>query len=265
MRLLLRTTEYDSQLSLQLIDLIYEFGQWDNGQFQENGWNLYLIGMEAGSCGWFHLMHIIMNGLCKKVETEASYYWLNSLSLLAYAEWQLSINQLSTDHFIKSLIELKTLQSFDHVRTLQYWFIQLRMELVQIIQLALEILGSNRTQRIHQCAVRFRKIAFRYDFIAQSHFGCDKEMMGVIESYKICALVCEHACRSLVQQMFCIDPSLIALVDKTSPMVDLCKEFLNKINQWEEVDGADRIQVCTQNCTKLCGLTSWGCSCVVKI
>lgn len=255
-RLLLRTTQYDDALSTQLIDLIYEFGDWDihNEQFRENGWNLYLIGMEAGTCGWYGLMYIIMKGLCKKVETEASYYWLNSLSLLAYAEWQLSMHRPSTDHFIKSLIELKALQSFDQVRTLQYWFIQLRMEFVEVVQIALGILTCSRKQeqRMSRCAIRFRKIAFRYDFIAQSHFGYDKETMQVIESYKMCALVCEHASRTLFkseQQFFCIDPSLIPLLNQSSndqDMLDLCRDFLSKIIKWEELshlDDKDRFEV----------------------
>lgn len=260
-RLLLRTTKYNSELSTKLIDLVYEFGDWElhSEQFRENGWDLYLIGMEAGFCGWYDLMYIIMKGLSKKVETEGLYYWLSSLSLLAYAEWQLSLHRPSTDHFIKTLIELKTFQAFSQVGSFQHEFIQLRMEWIEVIQYVMRILVTprKRAERIRQCAIRFRKIAFRYDFIA--HVGCDEETMRVIESYKICALVCEHASRTLLsdQQFFCIDPSLIPLIQQpishdddqvgsSETLMDLCKVFLEKITKWEglsHLEDADRFPV----------------------
>ncbi|KAI7905756.1 uncharacterized protein BX663DRAFT_429178 [Cokeromyces recurvatus] len=108
-RLLLRITPSQSDLTHQLIELLYEFGEWDQatGKFVKNGWNLYLMGIEAGICGWYEFMYLIMRDLCKKVETEASFYWLGSLSSLAYAEWSLSQNNYSAQHYIISLNELK--------------------------------------------------------------------------------------------------------------------------------------------------------------
>ncbi|KAI8639237.1 hypothetical protein BD408DRAFT_350401 [Parasitella parasitica] len=109
MRLLLRTTESSPEITVKLMQLLHDFGSWDQATetYSRNGWNLYLIGMEAGSCRWYELMHLIMNDLRKRAETEASYCWLNALSSLALAEHSLSNKDLSPNLYIKAIFELK--------------------------------------------------------------------------------------------------------------------------------------------------------------
>lgn len=248
------------------MSLLNQFGRWDGGteSYLDNGWNIYLIGMEAGSCGWYQLMFTTMKGLCKKVDTEACFYWLSSLASLAYAEWTLPKQQQAQTMFhsyVQSLTQLKALQSLDQPRTHQYWFIQLRLEMLDAIQnakVALSLRENKQARKMEECAIKFRKLAFRYDFIAQSQFGIDREMLETIESYKICALVCEHAARTFSgsnQLFFCIDPSLIPLIKSVTEeeneqarlsnrnqaeyMINLCKGFLSKVTAWEELDHLD--------------------------
>lgn len=270
-RLLLRTTKSSHELTTVLISLLNQFGQWDDEKksYLNNGWNVYLIGMEAGSCGWYELMYTTMNGLCKKVDTEACFYWLSSLSSLAHAEWTLSKDQTInnsgytpsvSNKFIKSLTQLKALQSLEKPRTNQSWYIQLRMEMLAAIQHTISVLGHSNLKKqaklMEDCSVMFRKIAFRYDFIAQAQFGIEKEMLEVIESYKICALICEHAARTFFgssQLFFCIDPSLIPLInsqyisppkllnyDQSTYMLDLCKGFVRTVTGWDDLDHLDQ-------------------------
>lgn len=219
--------------------------------------------MEAGACGWYELMYIIMEGLCKKVESEASLYWLSSLSSLANAEWTLSNQTVSntsyaapvSNLFIKSLTQLKALQSLDQPRTSQIWFIQLRMEMLANIQHTLSVLDipqfSKQSKYMMDCAIKFRKTAYRYDYISQAQFGVEKNMLDIIESYKICALICEHAARVFSdsdQLFFCIDPSLIPLLEgeqdtlkrtnrnQSAYITNLCKGFVKKVNEWEQLN-----------------------------
>lgn len=136
------------------------------------------------------------------------------------------------------------------------------MEFIQAVEHTKAILATKNTRKqareMQSCAVMFRKIAFRYDFIAQSQFGIDKEVLDVIESYKVCALVCEHAARTFMgsgQMFFCVDPSLIPLIteqeteaphrliDTTGYMMHQSKEFLKRVTAWEELahlEGPDR-------------------------
>jgi hypothetical protein len=106
---LLRTTSSSHELTNELVDSLHQFGDWniEAERFSKNGWSVYLIGIEAGSCGWFELMHVIMRDLRKKAETEACFYWLSSLSSLALSEWHLSTGKPPLDHYIKSMTELK--------------------------------------------------------------------------------------------------------------------------------------------------------------
>lgn len=136
------------------------------------------------------------------------------------------------------------------------------MEFIQAVEHTKIILATKnirkQARQMQSCAVIFRKIAFRYDFIAQSQFGIDKEMLDVIESYKVCALVCEHAARTFMgsdQMFFCVDPSLIPLIteqeteaphrliDTTGYMMHQSKGFLKTVTAWEELahlEGPDR-------------------------
>ncbi|KAK4520619.1 uncharacterized protein ATC70_006497 [Mucor velutinosus] len=271
-RLLLRTTESNHEITATLLQLLHEFGQWDQSTecYSKNGWNLYLIGLEAGSCQWYELMYLIMKDLRKRVDTEASYFWLSALSSLAQAEHSLSNKDAVSDLYIQSMLELKALRSFDQPRFDQMWFIQLRMEFIQAIERTKAILAATLSpkklaRQMQTSAVMFREIAFRYDFIAQVQFGADKEVLNVIESYKIRALVCEHAARTFMgsdQVFFCVDPSLIPLITQTETaaphrMVDTAgymmhqsKQFLRKVTAWEELahlEGNDRRQTCEQD------------------
>lgn len=108
-RLLLRTTESNHDITAKLMQLLHQFGNWDPDKetYLSNGWNLYLISMEAGSCRWFELMHLIIKDLRKQVETEASYCWLSALSSLALAEHSLSNKESLPNLYIKSILELK--------------------------------------------------------------------------------------------------------------------------------------------------------------
>lgn len=119
------------------------------------------------------------------------------------------------------------------------------------------------------CAIQFRKMASRYDFLSQAQFGVGKQMLDTIESYKICALVCEHLARvfsATDQAFFCIDPSLIPLLqddhtvvkrtnrNQSAYMISLCREFVKKVNEWEELDHLeeeDRRMVRTHNYTMI--------------
>ncbi|GAA5816690.1 hypothetical protein MFLAVUS_010222 [Mucor flavus] len=280
-RLLLRTTKSNHELTEKIVSLLNQFGSWDQSSksYLRNGWNIYLIGMEAGSCGWYELMYITMSGLCKKVETEACLYWLKSLSSLANAEWTLSINQTVSNHgytasvlnkYIKSLTQHNALQSLETVRTNQSWYIQLRMEILVAIQhtiMALDHPHLKKQSRLMQdCAIKFRKIAFRYDFIAQAQFGIDREMLEVIEYYKIFALICEHASRTFSghnQMFFCVDPSLIPLINNSGTkqtkltnqnvairMIQLYKGFIKTVTAWDELDhldSVDRRKICVKD------------------
>lgn len=140
------------------------------------------------------------------------------------------------------------------------------MEFIESIQHTMQTLDTQMTsykrlaKQLRSCAVQFRNIAFRYDFLAQSQFGAEKELLQVIESYKICALACEHAVRTFVgsdQLFLCIDPSLIPLINKEpSPnistmdpvarMMELCRGFVCTTTHWEELahlEEIDRIKV----------------------
>ncbi|OAD01884.1 hypothetical protein MUCCIDRAFT_111229 [Mucor lusitanicus CBS 277.49] len=272
-RLLFRTTDSNHEITATLLQLLHEFGQWDQSTecYSKNGWNLYLIGLEAGSCQWYELMYLVMKDLRKRVETEASYCWLSALSLLAQAEHSLSSKEAASDLYIQSMLELRALRSFDQPRYDQMWFIQLRMEFIQAIERTKSILAATLSlkklsRQMQTSAVMFRKIAFRYDFIAQAQFGVDKEVLDVIESYKLRALVCEHTARTFMgsdQVFFCVDPSLIPLinepeveagphrlVDTTGYMMHQSKQFLKKVTAWEELghlEGDDRRQTCEQD------------------
>ncbi|KAL9539844.1 hypothetical protein MBANPS3_010034 [Mucor bainieri] len=278
-RLLFRTTESSHEITATLLQLLHEFGQWDQTTecYSKNGWNLYLIGLEAGTCQWYELMYLVMKDLRKRVETEASYCWLSALSSLAQAEHRLSKNEAASDLYIQSMLELKALRSFDQPRFDQTWFIQLRMEFVQAIERTKAILAATLSpkklaRQMQTSAVVFRKIASRYDFIAQAQFGADKEVLNVIESYKLRALVCEHAARTFMgsdQVFFCVDPSLIPLIaepdtaaaaaaaaaahrltDTAEYMMHQSKQFLRKVTAWEELahlEGDDRRQTCEQD------------------
>ncbi|EPB89187.1 hypothetical protein HMPREF1544_03927 [Mucor circinelloides 1006PhL] len=271
-RLLFRTTESNHKITTELVRLLHEFGSWDRGTecYLKNGWNLYLIGKEAGSCQWFELMHLIMKDLRKRVETEASYCWLSALSSLAQAEHSLSKKEASSNLYIQSMLDLKALRSFDQPRFDQIWFIQLRMEFIQAIERTKAIFTANMTSKklarqMQTSAVMFRKIAFRYDFIAQAQFGIGKEVLNAIESYKLRALICEHAARTLMgsdQVFICVDPSLIPLitepetavphrrVDTTGYLMHQSKQFLRKVTAWEELahlESDDRRQICGQD------------------
>ncbi|KAI8874843.1 hypothetical protein K501DRAFT_203874, partial [Backusella circina FSU 941] len=279
-QLLIRTTQTSHALTSQISSLLYLFGKWNEESklFYKNGWNIYLIGMEAGSCGWYELMHIVMRDLYNKVETEASGYWLKSLSTLALAECNLAkqsklmmqgqgyISDVN-DNFIKALTQFKAFQALEQPRVTQAWFIQLRMEMIIALQntlYTLDKLTKNGTaatplvmkrenKQLQQAAVTFRRLAFRYDFIAQSYFGIDKETLDVTEAYKTCALVCEHAARTFLRSgFFCIDPSLIPLMNMTrdddlatqslaskkhaNVLINNCKEFIDIITKWEDYD-----------------------------
>ncbi|KAI8085794.1 uncharacterized protein B0P05DRAFT_23468 [Gilbertella persicaria] len=257
-RLLLRTTKANHEMTVELVRLLEQFGNWDQTtqKYMDNGWNLYLVAMEAGSCGWFELMYCVINNLSKKVESEACFYWLNSLSWLAYAEWTLSDQKDPTQYYLKSLVDFKAFQVYDQPRTSQYWFIQLRMELIQTIQQALGILNIKNTRKqskqMQMVAVQFRQVAIRYDFVAQSQFGIGKEALDILELYKVCALVCERASRTCLgneQLFFCIDPSLIPLIEdadhKSTYMNNLLKKFMHTITSWEELSHLeDRHSAC---------------------
>ncbi|KAI8991462.1 hypothetical protein BDF20DRAFT_812735 [Mycotypha africana] len=108
-RLLVRTTKSSDELMNQLLPILHRFGSFNRKRerYQSNAWNLYLIGLEAGHCGWYQLLYLIMKDLCRNVEKEANFYWLRSLGSLALAEWTLSQNQPGTDHYIQCLKELK--------------------------------------------------------------------------------------------------------------------------------------------------------------
>jgi integrator complex subunit 7 len=129
------------------------------------------------------------------------------------------------------------------------------MEFIEVVQHTMQILDiqaisfKRLSKQLQACAVQFRNIAFRYDFLAQSQFGTEKELLQVIESYKICALACEHAVRTFVgsdQLFFCIDPSLIPLIskepatnisamDSIARMMELCRGFVRTATHWEEL------------------------------
>lgn len=255
-----------------LVQLLNQFGKWDESSksYLTNGWNIYLIGMEAGSCGWYELMYITMSGLCKKVETEACLFWLRSLSTLANAEWTLSMKLTIPQHgfqapvlnkHLKSLTQLRGLQALDTVRTNQSWYIQLRMEFLVALEHTIAVLDhpdpKKQSRLMQDCAVKFRKIAFRYDFIAQAQFGIDRESLEVIESYKIFALICEHASRTFpgsTQMFFCVDPSLIPLMNQEADsgttstlsnqnqvvrMIQLYKGFIKTVTDWDEFNHLD--------------------------
>lgn len=141
------------------------------------------------------------------------------------------------------------------------------MEFIQAIERTKAILAAalstkKLARQMQTSAVMFRKIAFRYDFIAQAQFGAEKEVLAVLESYKLRALVCEHAARTFMgsdQVFFCVDPSLIPLltgperataphrrVDTAGYMMHQSKQFLRKVTEWEELahlEGDDRRQV----------------------
>ncbi|CEP14278.1 hypothetical protein [Parasitella parasitica] len=148
------------------------------------------------------------------------------------------------------------------------WFIQLRMEFMQAVQHTTTILSAKsrkQARQLQSCAAMFRKIAFHYDFIAQAQFGIDKETLQVIESYKICALVCEHAARTFMgadQAFFCLDPSLIPLITEQEPetphrrtdtieyIMHQSRAFLRKVTSWEglaHLEGDARRQICEQD------------------
>jgi hypothetical protein len=128
-RLLLRTTSSSHELTNKLIDSLHQFGNWDihTEKFSKNGWSLYLIGIEAGSCGWYKLMYVIMRDLRKKAETEACFYWLSSLSSLAQGEWHLSTGKPALDHHIRSMTELKVKKIYIYIYIYIYGHLHLSL------------------------------------------------------------------------------------------------------------------------------------------
>ncbi|KAL0086505.1 hypothetical protein J3Q64DRAFT_1497262 [Phycomyces blakesleeanus] len=276
MRLLFRTTRKHSiekdHISESIVRLLREFGYWDEqaGVCTRNAWYLYLVGKEAGVYGWYQVMHCAIRDLTRKAESEASRYWLSALSTLAEAEWKLLRNDIqveghlsaATNQYLAVINQLKAFQALDQPLLLQTWFVQLRMEMVNAIQFMTVVLDQLQPNSTHcsndrklakfmqSCAIRFRKLAFRYDFTAQSFYGIDQEALDVIESYKICSLVCEHAARTYLKSgmlFFCIDPSLIPLLNTVNNQSNIlpsltnhtalkrtCAEFLRKTVDWEE-------------------------------
>ncbi|KAI8970531.1 hypothetical protein BDB01DRAFT_557978 [Pilobolus umbonatus] len=115
-----------------------------------------------------------------------------------------------------------------------------------------DMLLKRQIRLMNGCAVKFRKLAFRYDHIAQSQMGVDNELLNIFECYKISALVCEHAARTFVGSkdlFFCIDPSLIPVLDEIRTedkmeedveqsqlgrLMNLNKRFLKSIVKWED-------------------------------
>ncbi|KAI8384305.1 uncharacterized protein BYT42DRAFT_493953, partial [Radiomyces spectabilis] len=69
LRLLLRTTDFSTSLRSLIIPLLHDFGEWNASTkvFQTNCWQLYLISIEAGICGWYQVMHSILRDLSKSV------------------------------------------------------------------------------------------------------------------------------------------------------------------------------------------------------
>lgn len=69
MKLLLRTTPSTNQLTSSVVSLLRDYGSWDDTHetFTARCWNLYLISLEAGCCGWYELMYTITKGLNSKV------------------------------------------------------------------------------------------------------------------------------------------------------------------------------------------------------
>ncbi|CAO3608752.1 unnamed protein product [Cunninghamella echinulata] len=269
--LLFRTIQPNKEITDNVLVLIKKFGKWDGeiGKYATNGWNIYLIGIEASICGWYYIMQIVMSELQSLVESDSCLHWLSALSAFGSAEWTLAHDNSSIivtksseimDLYLTALTSLKAFHSVSGQAKFQTWIIRLRMEMFYSIQYTLSALkeiqlhGSQEQKcykMMFECLSKFRTLASRYDLAAQSMHGANKDVLAILEHYKIGALVLEHATRVFInlnhgEYYFCIDPTLISLLSdhhisepsyippNLSKFKNMCIENLKQIVQWEE-------------------------------
>ncbi|KAI8141320.1 hypothetical protein BJV82DRAFT_620118, partial [Fennellomyces sp. T-0311] len=263
-QLLLRTTgmrpKVKQELSTRILDELDRFGSWNEGRqtYTNNGWYMYIIASEAGCNGWHAIMQRILWNLSRMVQSEASKYWLSAVSLLGQAETSFNDEQ-QTQIYLDSLMDLQAFQSLVGSRRFQSWYIQLRMEMVSVTRRMNKLLSlieadgeptKQLSKNLQQCGMRFRELASRYDFIAQSFLGMDDATLLDLEVYKVCALVCEYAVRTFIRlsgSFFCVDPALIPLLniandrmvvdsDAAPTLQEICLTFMQTVITWEEED-----------------------------
>ncbi|KAI9255143.1 hypothetical protein BDA99DRAFT_517994 [Phascolomyces articulosus] len=284
-QLLLRTSgihlEKRHELSGKILSQLEKFGAWEQQKqvYTDNGWFLYIIASDAGCNGWHEIMYRVYGSLGRMVESEASKCWLTAVSLLGLAE---SSRENHRKYYLESLTYLQAFQSLTGSRQFQMWYIQLRMEMISIAHQLNQVLSFlQQTQNpslsykkkfvknLQKCGLHFGELASRYDFIAQSFLAMDDTTLMDLETYKVCALVCEHAIRSFIKNenigaFFCVDPVLIPLITMANERMhidtatvstvfslqDICLEFLQAIINWDDSDrreNSDNYSLCAQD------------------
>ncbi|KAI8338909.1 hypothetical protein BC941DRAFT_421551 [Chlamydoabsidia padenii] len=274
LRLLFRTVQTDKAIGDDILLLLRLFGEWDETatRYRSNGWYLYIIGKEAGVCGWYFVMHRVMNDLQSMVESNSCLYWLSTLSLLGLAEWS-ATQQASTptpnplDLHVAALTKLKAFNAITGRSRFQTWFVRLRMEMIHTMQHMLATIETIRNgdlndyrilKMMNTCASNFRVLASRYDIASQSMVDDqDNALIVVMEDFKVSALILEHASRTCVKSsesdsFFYIDPTLLSLLSKNanstitgddnptfvstklSDFRNMCIGFLKVMVKWEE-------------------------------
>ncbi|CAO3700369.1 unnamed protein product [Rhizopus stolonifer] len=281
MKLLLRTTPSTNQLTSSVISLLHDYGSWDDTHetFTARCWNLYLISLEAGCCGWYELMYTITKGLNSKVESETCSYWLKALSSMALAEKNLAdkVNAPKEDMllsvinpFASAITKMKALQALGQQAPMQLYFAEMRMEMILVMKQTLDILStplddsirlSRQFKLMQECANRFRKLASQLDPNDQSSHNFNKETKHILGTYNVCLLACEYAARSIgsSNKQFCIDPTLIPILLENKPnentlfreshLANLYKNLVKLVTNWSEMNHLEDVDLYT-TCAK---------------
>ncbi|CAB4424502.1 unnamed protein product [Rhizophagus irregularis] len=219
------------------MERINQFGNFQDGRYTQNQWNIYLIGLEAGKSGCFSIMGAIVTNFVNEVDVEAHRFWLRALSNASNAEQMILENiegiQMQLDLFDEGVkfyskcdTELSGLMSLidnSGVRVFGKWFCQLRARFfstMKLILAQLNFLSSRAPKLLDPDVVNINEslilLARMHDFVAHSFLDIDAESLAILESYQICCLVLAYAIQCLLIPSFqkeeYINPMLLPLI-----------------------------------------------------
>jgi hypothetical protein len=64
------------------MERINQFGNFQDGRYTQNQWNIYLIGLEAGKSGCFSIMGAIVTNFVNEVSFATGYYLIDFNELI---------------------------------------------------------------------------------------------------------------------------------------------------------------------------------------
>ncbi|RIA85785.1 hypothetical protein C1645_879079 [Glomus cerebriforme] len=219
------------------MERINKFGNFQDGRYTQNQWDIYLIGLEAGKSGYYSIMGAIVTNFVNEVDVEAHRFWLRALSNASNAEQmilenieiiqtQLDLFDEGVKFYSKCDTELSGLMSLidnSGVRVFGKWFCQLRARFFSIMKLILAQLNflSSKTPKLLDPEVvnideSLILLARMHEFVAHSFLDIDAESLAILESYQICCLVLAYAIQRFLvpssQKEESIDPILLPLI-----------------------------------------------------